>query len=301
MAKGYMFYDDETANRQQRICQLAYVLYDNEGNQVGDPVCQLIDPESDFESMNISVHGIRPADVDGMPTIAEFCNTTPFLQHLRDYVFVAHNAKQADRHHIYKSLAAYGIEMPTISLVDTREYCANCLGAGRLEDACARLGIAMGRHHDALADALACRELFVRLARDNAVPEPIEWVPGAASSRSGGYTAKPVDGLGFTNKTHQPVEDVLEEFARIGLKKDPNDVETLEGLRIVVTGTVPGYVGDAIEAELVSRGAKTAKSVSGKTQLLAIGHNAGMSKIDPAKEKGIPVMSVGELLEIIDR
>ncbi|MBQ9041791.1 MAG: hypothetical protein IJ111_03160 [Eggerthellaceae bacterium] len=301
MAKGYMFYDDETANSAQRICQIGYLLTDLEGNPVGEPVSQLIDPECEFDRMNMRIHHITGDKVAGMPTIAEFCEVSGFTGLLADYTFVAHNAKQADRHHLYKSLSAYGIEMPEISIVDTREMSANSIGIGRLVDACAHFGIPFENRHDALADALACKDLFWRLAEDFGTPEPIEWVPGAASSGSRTYTAKPIDGLGFTNKTRQPIEDVLEEFGRIGLLWGSNDIENLDGLRIVVTGAVPGYVGDSIENELRQLGAKPAKSVSGKTQVVAIGHNAGMSKINPAREKRIPVMSIADLLEVMER
>ena len=53
-------------------------------------------------------------------------------------------------------------------------------------------------------------------------------------------------------------------------------------------------VGDSIENKLRQLGAKPAKSVSGKTQVFAIGHNADMSKTDPAREKGIPIMAVAD-------
>ena len=60
-------------------------------------------------------------------------------------------------------------------------------------------------------------------------------------------------------------------------------------------------VGDSIENKLRQLGAKPAKSVSGKTQVFAIGHNADMSKTDPAREKGIPIMAVADLLEVLER
>ena len=69
----------------------------------------------------------------------------------------------------------------------------------------------------------------------------------------------------------------------------------------MVTSAVPGYAGDGIENELRQLGAKPAKSVSGKTQVVAIGHNAGMSKTDPARENGIPVIAIADLLEVLER
>lgn len=191
--------------------------------------------------------------------------------------------------------------MPTITLVDTMQAAANHLSFGRLVDVCAHYGIEMGRHHDALCDAIACKDVFYKLAAEGAVLDPIEWAPGTKSTHGTACSSKLIDGLGFTNGTHQPIEEILEEFDSMGLKWGPDDVDSLENLRIVVTGLVPGYPGDAIELELKSQGAKTAKSVSGKTQVIAIGHNAGMSKINPAKEREIPIMAVADSLEVLDR
>lgn len=300
MHKGYMFFDAETANSAQRICQLAYVLSDFDGNQIGDPVVQLIDPECEFDARNVRIHHITGDDVAGMPNIAEFCKSNGFTQLLGEYVFVAHNAKQADRHYLYKSLSAYGVEMPVISLIDTMQVASSCLSIGRLVDVCAHYGIAIEKHHDALSDALACRDIFYRLSGEYDMPEPIEWIPGTKPSH-GSYTARPIDGLGFTNGTHQPIEEVLDEFESMGLKWGPNDIDDVDGLRIVVTGTVPGYPGESIENELKKLGAKPSHNVGNKTQVISIGHNAGMKKIDPARERGLPIMAVADLLEVIDR
>ncbi len=300
MHKGYMFFDAETANSAQRICQLAYVLIDFEGNQIGDPVAQLIDPECEFDTRNVRVHHITGDDVAEMPNIAEFCEGSDFIQLLEEYIFVAHNAKQADRHYLYKSLSAYGIEMPVISLIDTMQVASSCLSFSRLLDVCAHYGVIIEKHHDALSDALACKDIFFRLAAEYEIPEPIEWTPGTKSS-NGSYTARPIDGLGFTNGTHQPIEEVLDEFEAVGLKWGPNDINDVNGLRIVVTGTVPGYPGESIENELKKLGARPSHKVGDKTQVISIGHNAGMKKINPARERGLPIMAVADLLEVIDR
>ena len=99
MTKGYMFYDDETANSQQLICELAYTLTDFDGKQIGDPVVQRINPESKFDWYNIKTNHIKASDVEGCPTMEQFCRTSSFLQDLADYVFVAHGAKGSDLHH----------------------------------------------------------------------------------------------------------------------------------------------------------------------------------------------------------
>jgi len=39
----------------------------------------------------------------------------------------------------------------------------------------------------------------------------------------------------------------------------------------------------------------------GKTQVVAIGHNIGMSKMYPARKNDIPIMAVTDLLEVLER
>lgn len=152
--KGYLFYDDETANNRQRICQVGYLLTDFDGNPIGEPVSQLIDPEDEFGWYQTNrVHHISAADVAGAPSFARFCKESGFLGLLSEYVLVAHNALGADCHHIEKSLAAYSIPMPGVECIDTKRLAVGYgLDAG-LEALCRNFGIEVGTHHDALSDA----------------------------------------------------------------------------------------------------------------------------------------------------
>lgn len=303
MKKGYMFYDDETANSDQRICSIAYILQDYDGNQVGQPVSQLIDPESEFDYWNTRIHGIGPDDIAGKPNFYDFCVQNNLAELLTDYIFVAHNAQGADLHHLKKSLAAYGIEMPVVSYIDTMGLSVNDSGIGKLADASRHYGVDLKRHHAALDDALACMGIFSAITGKNGWPDPFDWI---ASDKSGehsshGKRAYIAGHLGFVNASDETIEEVLERFDSENLRGNPDTIDSLEGIHLVVTGRVPNYENDKIEEALKAIGAKPAKSVSGKTQLLVIGDNAGQGKINPAEEKGIPVITVPELLGIIDR
>ena len=64
----------------------------------------------------------------------------------------------------------------------------------------------------------------------------------------------------------------------------------MEGLTVVVTGDVPGMDRDQAEAAAVRLGARTVKSVSGKTGLLIAGTGAGASKMDKARQHGVRVL-----------
>ncbi len=294
--KGYLFWDSETANSQQRICQAAYCLTDFEGCHMGDPVASYIDPESEFDYWNTNIHGIVQEDVAGAPTFTKFWESNCLDELLRDYVFVAHNAKNSDLAHIRKSLAAYGIPMPEIEFLDTMQMAINRGLPGKLVELCTALKVDIRIHHDAAADALACRDAFWKLGLDDEEPE--RYVPG----KGGSHGRRCVfSGLGLVNNSTKTIEEVLEEFETRKLRGNPLEIDSLEGLRVVVTGVVPGYNRDGIKTALKDAGASVPKSVSGKTQYLAIGHNAGQDKLDAAFEQGVPVISVGELLEVLDR
>lgn len=70
----------------------------------------------------------------------------------------------------------------------------------------------------------------------------------------------------------------------------------LEGKTLVVTGTLQKYSRDEIEELITRQGGHAASSVSKSTDYVVAGENAG-SKLDKAKELGIPVISEGEFEE----
>ncbi len=67
--------------------------------------------------------------------------------------------------------------------------------------------------------------------------------------------------------------------------------QTLAGLTIVVTGTVPGFTREEAEEAILSRGGKSPGSVSKKTFALVLGDAPGASKLKKAEELGIPILA----------
>lgn len=63
----------------------------------------------------------------------------------------------------------------------------------------------------------------------------------------------------------------------------------LEGLTVVVTGTLTGHTRDGAKDALQSRGAKVTGSVSKKTSFVVVGDNPG-SKYDKAMQLKVPVL-----------
>ena len=65
--------------------------------------------------------------------------------------------------------------------------------------------------------------------------------------------------------------------------------QTLAGLSIVATGSLPGWTRDGITEAIVARGGKSASSVSKKTDFVVVGEAAG-SKADKAIELKRPIL-----------
>lgn len=76
---------------------------------------------------------------------------------------------------------------------------------------------------------------------------------------------------------------------RMADERDASIERTLEGLSIVVTGSLPGFSRDDAKEAIVARGGKAAGSVSKKTAYVVAGDSPG-SKYDKAVELGVPIL-----------
>ncbi len=159
--------DVETPNgRDAAICQIGIVVA-----EFGDVVkteSYLVDPETSFDPINISIHGITPADVRNAPN---FPTLWPRIAgYFTDSVIVAHNAP-FDLGMLAGALARYGIPVPPIEYCCTvqmarRRFSRETYGSYRLDTLCAAFDIPLPHHHDALCDAMACYRLYRELLAD---------------------------------------------------------------------------------------------------------------------------------------
>ncbi|WP_221633912.1 NAD-dependent DNA ligase LigA [Nocardioides luti] len=72
-------------------------------------------------------------------------------------------------------------------------------------------------------------------------------------------------------------------------ERDESTPRTLEGLTIVVTGSLVDYSRDSAKEAILARGGKAAGSVSKKTDYVVVGESAG-SKADKAEQLGVPIL-----------
>ncbi|MET7760904.1 NAD-dependent DNA ligase LigA [Streptomyces sp. NPDC005393] len=96
----------------------------------------------------------------------------------------------------------------------------------------------------------------------------------------------------FTVDWHR---EIVEKWRRAGarLEEEGGEAEEprpLEGLTVVVTGTLTSHTRDAAKEALQSRGAKVTGSVSKKTDFVVVGDNPG-SKYDKAMQLKVPVLN----------
>jgi DNA ligase (NAD+) len=101
-------------------------------------------------------------------------------------------------------------------------------------------------------------------------------------------------------------ESVVRRLQDAGLdmtapKKTPESAGTagsLSGKTLVVTGTLEKYTREEIESLIERYGGRAASSVSKKTDYLVAGEKAG-SKLDKARQLGVPVLSEAEFFGLI--
>jgi len=75
--------------------------------------------------------------------------------------------------------------------------------------------------------------------------------------------------------------------------------QTLEGVSVVVTGSLEGFTRDSAKAAVLERGGKVTGSVSSKTTALIAGENAG-SKLAKAESLGIPILDAEALARLLE-
>lgn len=97
--------------------------------------------------------------------------------------------------------------------------------------------------------------------------------------------------------------EIVDRWAAAGVRmedeRDESTPRTLEGLTVVVTGSLPNFSRDEAKEAILVRGGKAAGSVSKNTSYLVAGESAG-SKLDKAEQLGIPVLDEDGFRKLLD-
>ena len=87
--------------------------------------------------------------------------------------------------------------------------------------------------------------------------------------------------------------DVVEKWRRAGVRmedeRDESTPRTLEGLTLVVTGSLAGFSRDEAKEAILSRGGKASSGVSKKTSYVVVGDAPG-TKADKAQQLGVRIL-----------
>ncbi len=75
--------------------------------------------------------------------------------------------------------------------------------------------------------------------------------------------------------------------------------QTLEGVSVVITGSLEGFTRDSAKAAVLARGGKATGSVSSRTTALIAGENAG-SKLAKAESLSIPILDVEGFVSLLE-
>jgi DNA polymerase-3 subunit epsilon len=161
--------DVETANSDfASICSIGLVHF--RAGEVFKSLTILVDPEDDFSPANIAIHGIRPEDVAGKPTMAK---VIPVIGNALLNTAIVHHSP-FDRTALARAAAKYGTSgLPCIWLDSLQvarrawdSYGAN--GGYGLKNLATSFGIQF-KHHDAAEDARAAGLIVLRAIADTKV------------------------------------------------------------------------------------------------------------------------------------
>ena len=96
---------------------------------------------------------------------------------------------------------------------------------------------------------------------------------------------------------------IVEAWAAAGVRmadeRDESIPRTLEGLTIVVTGSLVDFTRDSVKEAIIARGGKASGSVSKKTDYVVVGESAG-SKADKAEQLGVPILTEGGFKDLLE-
>lgn len=95
---------------------------------------------------------------------------------------------------------------------------------------------------------------------------------------------------------------IVEKWEAAGVtmadERDESLPRTLEGLTVVVTGSLEGYTRDSVKEAIIARGGKASGSVSKKTDYVVVGDNAG-TKAEKAEQLGVPILDEAAFVELL--
>ncbi|HEY0905351.1 MAG TPA: NAD-dependent DNA ligase LigA [Marmoricola sp.] len=97
--------------------------------------------------------------------------------------------------------------------------------------------------------------------------------------------------------------EIVDKWAAAGVRmadeRDESTPRTLDGLTVVVTGSLVDFSRDGAKEAILARGGKASASVSKKTDYVVVGDSPG-SKADKAEQLGVPILDEDAFKTLLD-
>lgn len=153
---NFVALDVETANADPKsICQIGVAVF-RDGNLV-DTWSSLINPQSHFDFMNSAIHGITKDDVQSAPII---CQVKSKLDQIIGNNIVGIYSS-FDKVALEKNFSQIDYNWLDITKVVRRTWEQVAYSGYGLANICRLNDIEIGKHHDALADAIAAGKVLM--------------------------------------------------------------------------------------------------------------------------------------------
>jgi DNA polymerase III subunit epsilon len=268
--------DVETANADMAsICQIGIARIVD--GTLSAEWKSYVDPQDDFDVMNVWIHGIDQAAVAGAPTFDQVADQIAPL--LNGQIVVTHT--HFDRVSLCQASGKWNVQLPSCHWLDSarvaRRAWAELAHRGYgLANVCQRIGYEF-RHHDALEDAKAAAQIML-----------------AAIAQSG------LDLDQWTKRVCQPLNP-----SKSGpIVREGNPAGPLYGEVLVFTGSLQIPRREAADMA-ASIGCEVGRGVTRDTTLLVVGdqdirHLAGHTKSSKHRKaedlihKGVPIRILRE-------
>ena len=122
----------------------------------------------------------------------------------------------------------------------------------------------------------------------------------AAVDGVGPTIANSVAGYFATDEARALIEKFRAAGVNLAGPEASSEPQTLEGMSIVVTGSLDGFSRNGVADAIKARGGKNPGSVSKKTTALVVGGEPGASKLTKASELGVPILDEAAFVELLD-
>lgn len=233
----------------------------------------LINPiPDDSKRNNTIVHGITMDMVSDAP---DFAQLYPMIESfIADLPIVCHN-RGTDINVLRECMNHFALKGVNIN----DNYCTYEITGLSLKDCCAKYGISLGVHHNALDDAFACAKVFLACQGDIVATT----FKGGVSAAISQAAAKRIN-----HDILKPLED----------EQVQNQSTPFFHAKVVITGTFAAYPNrNELASTLKQLGADINTSISLKTNVVIMGQGAGpakVKKIETLRDQGCDIRIIYE-------